>query len=606
MVNKISFQVIEKVRKQTDIVSIIGQYVQLRKTGKNYSALCPFHSEKTPSFTVVKDKQMYYCFGCGKGGDIFKFFQDLESISFLEAVKKVAKIEQISFAGLENINKQQNPEIISLFKMQKKAAKLYHHLLINTKVGTKALVYLRNRGIVEEMFEIFQIGFAPDMRTLLVEAFEKDGFSEDDYQKSGLFIIREDGSKLDRFYNRIIFPICNDSGQVIALSGRILEKDEKDVKYLNSPETKLFKKSENLYNFHLAQNYIRKTKEVFLFEGFMDVIAAFSAGIRSGVASMGTNFTKKQLKKILPCAKSVVIAYDGDDPGEKSTQKAINEIKMQTKLDIKVLMLPEMLDPDEYVRKYGEKAFYEFAKHGRSSVFEFMKRYFKKDKNLANETEKITYVNELLEELSQVTSQIEQDLYLNKIVQEFPEITLESLHRQLDLIKLEKQKQISPFKKKQELKQVIKAKPVKKKLSAGEKAEKILLFRIMTNSWFYKQINKFSDFHFHTPALKRVYESYQAFYKLHKEFIEADFLTSLEDEDEKNTFSEIMISMPNNEASKEELQELLKTIQREKLKVRIDEKKLEQQAAKRIGNISQELNLAIEIVELKKNYDLMK
>ncbi|MDR0614995.1 MAG: DNA primase, partial [Lactobacillales bacterium] len=456
MTSRIPFQVIEKIREQADIVSIIGQYVQLRKTGKNHLGLCPFHSEKTASFTVVEDKQMYYCFGCGKGGNVFKFFQDLEDINFLEAVKKVVEIEQIPFTyELKNSQKQQDPESFSLLKMHEKAAKLYHHLLLNTKAGTKALAYLESRGITEELIEIFQIGFAPDARILLVEAFEKDGFNEDDYLNCGLFTIRKNGNKLDRFYNRIMFPICNDSGKVIAFSGRVLKDTENDAKYLNSPETKLFNKSENLYNFYLASSNIRKAKEVFLFEGFMDVIAAWSVGVHSGVASMGTSFTKNQITKLARYANNVVIAYDGDYPGQKSKKKVINELKAQTDLGIQVLILPKKLDPDEYVRKYGKKAFYELAKHSRSSVFEFRKHYLKKDKNLANEMEKIAYINELLEELAQVTSELEQEVYLNKIVQEFPELTLETLRRQLNLIKSEQCKQVVPLKK---VKQVVKVK----------------------------------------------------------------------------------------------------------------------------------------------------
>jgi DNA primase len=601
MTSRIPFQVIEKIREQTDIVSIIGQYVQLRKTGKNHLGLCPFHSEKTASFTVVEDKQMYYCFGCGKGGNVFKFFQDLEDIDFLEAVKKVAEIEQIPFTyELKNSKKQQDPESFSLLKMHEKAAKLYHHLLLNTEAGTKALAYLKSRGITEELIEIFQIGFAPDARILLVEAFEKDGFSEDDYLNSGLFTIREDGSKLDRFYKRIMFPICDDSGKVIAFSGRVLEDTENDAKYLNSPETKLFNKSENLYNFYLASGNIRKAKEVFLFEGFMDVIAAWSAGVHSGVASMGTSFTKNQITKLARYANNVVIAYDGDDPGQKSTQKVINELKTQTDLGIQVLILPEKLDPDEYVRKYGEKTFYEFAKHGRSSVFEFRKHYLKKDKNLANEMEKIAYINELLEELAQVTSELEQEVYLNKIIQEFPELTLETLRRQLNIIKSEQRKQVVPLKK---VKQVVKVKPVRQIVSAGEKAERILLFRIMTDRWFCEQVNNLSSFSFYIPALQKLYDSYQSFCQIYGEFIEAEFLTYLEDEKEKNLFSEIMMSTFNMETSEEEFKELFKAVEREKLKVKIYEKKNKQQAAKRLGNVDQELDLAMEIIELKKSYD---
>ncbi|MDR1473763.1 MAG: DNA primase [Lactobacillales bacterium] len=601
MTSRIPFQMIEKIREQTDIVSIIGQYVQLRKTGKNHLGLCPFHSEKTASFTVVEDKQMYYCFGCGKGGNVFKFFQDLEDIDFLEAVKKVAEIEQIPFTyKLKNSKKQQDPESFSLLKMHEKAAKLYHHLLLNTEAGTKALAYLKSRGITEELIEIFQIGFAPDARILLVEAFEKDGFSENDYLNSGLFTIREDGSKLDRFYNRIMFPICDDSGKVIAFSGRVLEDTENDAKYLNSPETKLFNKSENLYNFYLASSNVRKAKEVFLFEGFMDVIAAWFAGVHSGVASMGTSFTKNQITKLARYANNVVIAYDGDDPGQKSTQKVINELKMQTDLGIQVLILPEKLDPDEYVRKYGEKAFYEFAKHGRSSVFEFKKHYLKKDKNLVNEMEKIAYINELLKELAQVTSELEQEVYLNQIAQEFPELTLETLRRQLNLIKSEQRKQVVPLKK---VKQVVKVKPVRQIVSAGEKAERILLFRIMTDRWFCEQVNNLSSFNFHVQALQKLYDSYQSFCQIYGEFIAAEFLTYLEDEKEKNLFSEIMMSTFNMETSEEEFKELFKTIQREKLKVKIYEKKNKQQAAKKIGNVDQELDLAMEIIELKKSYD---
>ncbi|MDR3157042.1 MAG: DNA primase [Lactobacillales bacterium] len=604
MAIRIPPQVIDTIREKTSIVNVISQYVQLRKTGKNYSGLCPFHSEKTPSFTVAEDKQIYYCFGCSKGGNVFQFFQDLEGISFLEAVKRAAQIEQIPFSyeigNKSKSDKQQENSL--LLEMYEKAATLYHHLLINTEVGQFALSYLENRGMTEEIITTFQIGFAPDDRNFLAEAFSKDLWSEEDYLESGLFTIREDGRKLSRFHNRIMFPIRDEQGRVIAFSGRILNKDKDQAKYLNSPETKLFNKSRVLYNFDLARATIRKTDEVFLFEGFMDVIAAWSAGIKNGVASMGTSFNKEQLTGLSRVVKKIVIAYDGDFPGQAAIQRAIGEIQTQI-LDIQVLLIPELLDPDAYVQKYGQKAFYEFAMHGRSSVFEFQEKYLKIGKNLANEAERVAYIHEILDELSQVTSVLEREAYLNKIVKEFPEFSLEVLREQLEVKNMERYKKNSFRNAKRYEKQSLSQKfeeGSRRFLSVRDKAERMLLFWMIQNPRLDIQKGKFADFTFHSSILQQLYESYLLFCELQNNFCEADFLNFLKDAEERNTFSEILLLSKEEIISDEELAELLETIKREKIKHEIEEKILQQQTAKRIGNIEQEMVLAVEIINLKR------
>lgn len=604
MVSRIPPQVIDDIREKTSIANVISQYVQLRKTGKNYSGICPFHSEKTPSFTVAEDKQIYYCFGCNKGGNVFQFFQDLESISFIEAVKRVAQIEQIPFCyevGDESRSDKQQ-ENSSLLEMHEKAAKLYHHLLVNTEVGQLALSYLENRGITDEIITTFQIGFAPDDRDFLAEAFGKDFWSPEDYLESGLFAIREDNKKLSRFYNRVMFPIRDEQGRVIAFSGRIFTKNKDQAKYLNSPETKLFNKGRILYNFDLARATIRKTGEVFLFEGFMDVIAAWSAGIKNGVASMGTSFTQEQLTGLSRVAKEVVIAYDGDLPGQTAIQRAIGEIQKHT-LGIQVLLIPELLDPDAYIQKYGQEAFYEFAIHGRSSVFEFQEKYLKIGKNLANETERIAYVNEVLDKLSQVVSVLEREAYLNKIAKEFSEFSIEALRGQLEIKNMERYKK-NAFRnteryEKQSLSQKFEE-GGRRFLSVQDKAERMLLSWMIKNPKFSIQKGKFVNFIFHSSILQQLYESYLLFCELQNEICEADFLNFLKDEEERNTFSEILLLSKEEMISDEELAELLETIKREEIKREIKEKILQQQSAKRIGNIEQEMALAVEIINLKK------
>ena len=284
-VARIPQELIDEIREKANIVDIVGQYVQLKKTGKNYSGLCPFHNEKTPSFSVAEDKQFYHCFGCGRGGNVFRFLQEIDGISFPEAVAKVADFEQISIPQeyREVAASSGNSEQRQLIELHEKAQELYHHLLMNTAVGEQALAYLHERGLDDETIAEFGIGFAPNQRQFLEQVFQNEGFDKGLYEASGLFVARDDGHFADRFYQRIMFPIRDPRGKTIAFSGRFFKTEEfpgeDQPKYLNSPETTLFNKRMVLFNFDKARGTIRKESTVFLFEGFMDVIAAWRSPV---------------------------------------------------------------------------------------------------------------------------------------------------------------------------------------------------------------------------------------------------------------------------------------------------------------------------------------
>src|SRR5690625_3398087 len=299
MLKKIPEDVIESVRKANDIVDVVGEHVQLKKQGRNYFGLCPFHGEKTPSFSVTQEKQIFYCFGCKKGGNIFTFLMELEGFTFYEAVNLLADRSGIVLPKVShkktNLSKE-NQDILAAYDW---LTKFYHHLLKYTKEGREGYNYLNKRGINDGSIEEFQLGYAPYAEELTVEFLEKKGFHRQLLIKAGLLHVQENNQLTDPFAGRVIFPIRNHLGKVIAFGARAI--NDQKPKYLNSSESDLFKKNRLLFNFDLAKREIRKEKSVILFEGQMDVIAAYQAGIKNVVATLGTaltDFQAKLLKKI--------------------------------------------------------------------------------------------------------------------------------------------------------------------------------------------------------------------------------------------------------------------------------------------------------------------
>jgi DNA primase len=353
---------VDQVRAAVDIVKFIGDYVKLRKTGANYTGLCPFHSEKTPSFAVHPIKQIFHCFGCGVGGDVFKFVMLIDSLPFPEALRRVAekvgvRIEEREGDATYDANtKLRN----TLMKMHDVAARFFAAQLGATAEGRAARGYLADRGITDEMVGRFRIGYAPGDGQSLVRQFSSEEFDRDAREKSGLILVDAERQRpYDRFRRRIIFPISNDSGKVVAFAGRALGDDH--PKYLNSPETAIYTKSRLLYHLDRAAQAIRKLDYAVLVEGYMDCIAVATAGIENVVASCGTSLTDGQVRLLGRYTRRVVVNYDPDSAGMAATERSLT-LLLEAGFEAKVLALPGGLDPDEFIRKRGVEAYAELLR----------------------------------------------------------------------------------------------------------------------------------------------------------------------------------------------------------------------------------------------------
>lgn len=348
---------IEKLRSEADITSVISEYVPLKKKGRNYWGCCPFHHEKTASFSVTPDKGFFYCFGCQAGGNVFNFLMRVENIGFYDAVKLLAGKLHIALPEKEKSEKDRlrEKEMAKLYSVNELARDFFHSCLTKTAYGKPALEYLASRGIEPAVIERYKIGFAPQAWDKLSSAFAERGIDADILQKSGLSAARTTGGGLyDRFRNRIMFPICDVRSRVIGFGGRVLDNSE--PKYLNSPETPVFNKKHVLYGFDHAYRAIREAGKAVVVEGYLDLIAAQTAGYANVVASLGTAFTPEQAKLLLKHANEIIFAYDSDVAGQNATVRALETAKTLGAA-VRILSIPDGKDPDEFIRKHGAAAF---------------------------------------------------------------------------------------------------------------------------------------------------------------------------------------------------------------------------------------------------------
>ncbi|QYR20126.1 DNA primase [Paenibacillus sp. sptzw28] len=424
---KIPDSVIEAVLRHHDIVDTVGKYVHLSKQGKYMKGLCPFHSEKTPSFTVTPEKQIFYCYGCGKGGHAIKFVAEIESYSFPEAVRAMAEEAGIPITWTgpnDNQGAVENGDRDKLIQAHELTVKLYHYLLMNTSHGQNALQYLRSRGVSDKQIDHFMVGYAPPEWDTLARFLEKREFQADLMEKGGLLVAKQDGSGyLDRFRDRVIFPIRNRDGKTIALAGRIL--GEGQPKYLNSPETMLFNKSRSFYNLDQSRPAMRKTRKAVLFEGYMDVIKAWTAGVNNGIATMGTSLTEDHAAILQRNVEEIVLCYDGDNAGQAAVLKTIPLLE-KTGLRVQVAMLPKGMDPDEFIERHGAHAFMREIIEQPVSVTKFKLIYTRKNHILLEEEGQKNYLLEAVGIIAELDSPIEREIYLKELHREFG-ISLESL-----------------------------------------------------------------------------------------------------------------------------------------------------------------------------------
>ncbi len=416
MAGRIPEDFINEVRNSVNIVDVISQYVSLEKKGKDYIGLCPFHQEKTPSFIVNEEKQFFKCFGCGKGGNVYKFLMYKDNLTFPESVEQVANFAHISMPSGYS-NHQTNSNLTPVMKINQDAADFYHRVLVTTRAGERGMAYAKKRELDKKTIDHFGIGYAPQQENLLLLYLRGKNYQDDDLVKSGLFIQSKSGELYDRFCDRLMFPLSDESGRVIAFSGRRLSNDKTEAKYMNSPETEIFTKSKLLFHFAEAKKAAREEKHLVLYEGYMDVIAAYKAGVKSGIASMGTSLTDEQVYMMRRNNRNIIINYDGDDPGVHAAERAVQMFKQAGGFNIGVVVLPEGLDPDEYVKKYGEDKYYSEVK-GALSATDFLLKRLAKKFNLNNDLDRINYLNEAVKEISNISDPVQQDLYLRKIADE--------------------------------------------------------------------------------------------------------------------------------------------------------------------------------------------
>jgi DNA primase len=411
----------ETVRQQADIVRVIGDYIQLKKAGaQNFIGLCPFHGEKTPSFSVHATRQFFHCFGCGKSGDVFKFVQEREQISFPEAIRLIAekvgiplpKMQYSSESEAEDAGKRGR-----LIEMHERASKFFEDQLRRPE-GAHAREYLAGRGLKEETIKTFRIGFAPDSGFTLKDRLKAD-FSEEMMRASGLFSWKEGtdaGAMYSKFRNRIMFPIANENGKIIAFTGRTLATDDKSgPKYMNSPETPIYSKGRVLYNLDRAKEAVRKLGYVIIVEGQMDCIAVYSAGFHNVAASSGTAFTETQVRLLGRFSKDIVVNFDPDTAGAAATDKSLGML-LEEEFNIRVLRLETGFDPDLFIRKNGAEA-YAKALKGSAKYFDYLvERALKLFPTRSPEGKK-NAVNFLLPHIHRVPSRIVRDELANDIAQ---------------------------------------------------------------------------------------------------------------------------------------------------------------------------------------------
>ncbi len=412
MAGRIPEDFISEVRSNVNIVDVISQYVSLEKKGKDYIGLCPFHQEKTPSFTVNADKQFFKCFGCGKGGNVFKFLMYKDDLTFPESVERVAEFAHIAMPNGygHNSGTKLNP----LMQMNQDAVDFYHRVLLTTKAGERGMQYAQKRELDQEILDHFKIGYAPKADNVLITYLRSKGYQDDDLAQSGLFVQARDGQLYDRFRDRLMFPLDNENGRTIGFSGRRISDDKTEAKYMNSPETEIFTKSKVLFHFAEAKKAARGEGHLVLYEGYMDVIAAYKAGVKSGIASMGTSLTDDQIYLLRRITPNIIINYDGDDPGVHAEERAARMFNKDGNFNLGIVVLPEKLDPDEYVKKYGAEKYLEEVKGALTPTDFFLKRLEQKY-NLDNDREKIAYLGEAVKEIAQVRNPVEQDMYTEKL-----------------------------------------------------------------------------------------------------------------------------------------------------------------------------------------------
>jgi len=427
---------IEEIRTSVNIVDIISEFVQLRKRGKNYVGLCPFHSEKTPSFTVSDEKQIFHCFGCHTGGNVFKFLTEYHKISFLEAVQELAEQQGIAieFDKAEYSEQQSEQEV--LYDINTEAAKYFLNNLLNDDEGEFARKYLQSRNIKTQTLRSFGLGYAVRGWENFINYAKSRNLNLDKCIQLGLIGKTSEGKLYDKFPGRLIFPIFSPNGRVVAFAGRVMDPNETGAKYINSPESLIYIKGRILYGLSFAKDDIRRLDKAILVEGYMDLISLYQSGIKNVVAVSGTALTDDQVQLLSRYTKNVVLLFDADTAGIKASMRSI-EILLKRDMEVKIVSLPKDEDPDSFVNKYGREEFEELVKKAENFL-EYETKYYESLGRFDDPSTAADAIRELVKPVALINDELKRNLLIKNIAQKFNlrEKLLESeLDKQLVQIK---------------------------------------------------------------------------------------------------------------------------------------------------------------------------
>lgn len=542
----INNEMINEIRNKVDIVEIISNYIPLTQRGKNYFGVCPFHDDHSPSMSVSKEKQIFTCFSCGATGNVFTFVADYEHIGFYDAVRMLGNKVGYNL-GNSKITKNKNDEAYNIYKL---STKFYQNNL-NTNLGKNAMEYLEKRKIDKETIKKFQIGLSIPKLSLTDYLLNKQINLK---KLVELGISNDNGT--DLFVNRIMFPLYDLEGNIVAFSGRIYNTKDAS-KYINTKETSIFKKGTILYNYHNAKEMLKKNDSIIVMEGFMDVIRANTIGITNCVATMGTALTKQNATLLKKMANNIILCFDGDKAGEEATTNAINILK-EIDVNPKVVRLEEELDPDEYILKYGADKFKTKIANPHNSI-DFLMDIHKSDKNLADIEDISKYIDESIKDLSSVEDDVLVELTINKLSGEF-NISYDILKNKYLNLKNNAKKQN---------KEIISVN--KPKLNQYDKAARTLIFYMLKDEKIINMVEKKITF-FQDPNIRALSNEIISYYHKYNSLNIADFISYIcSKEEEIKLFNEIMTLKLKDTYVEEEIEDYIKVINSYPLKNKVNE-----------------------------------
>ena len=574
---KLENSTINDIRNGVDIVDVISSYLPLTAKGKNYFGVCPFHDDHSPSMSVSKEKQIYTCFSCGATGNVFKFLQDYENISFMEAVAKCADIAGIPIS-LGQYEKKDNKyqELYDIYEVSQK----FYQNNMNSSQSKEAKEYLYQRQLDDTLIKEFGIGLSLNESNMLTKLLKKKNYSDKVLLASGL--VGEENNRVDLYdlyRNRIMFPLHDSSGKLVAYNGRAYH-GEATNKYVNTKETPIFKKREILYNYHRAKEVARIKKQIIIMEGPMDVIRAYTIGVTNVVASLGTAFGSEQAMLVRKLSSNVVLCFDGDAAGLKATKSAIEEF---AKIGIQpsVIRLEDDSDPDEYIKKYGKDSFLEKVKNAMNPI-EFKEFLLKDNLDMNNSIDMANYANAMIEEIKKMDDEVLQEVSITKLSEE--------THLSLDFLRSkiakEQQKVVA-----QEI-----SSEKKKKLTKCERSERNLLYYMLRFPNAIKMYDK-KITHMPTDRYRHLAFQVSTFLKQYGYIDIADLLTELrEDEEAIETIGELSSLTLPEEMKVEEVDDYLKNIKEYNEKLQLDKYRKELFNS---NNYDRKLELAQKLVDYK-------